>query len=307
MKEQIRALFSFTSSERSGTTVLLFLILITLVFICIEPYIFKPEPEDFSRFNKQLAAMDDRKNADTFLETHLPKKSTKEKDQVSEQPAAHESLSEQKQLFNFDPNGLPPEDWVKLGLSPAQARVVKNYEEKGGKFISKEDVKKLFVISEEKYTELEPYIVLPEKKEEKFTENKSRKPTIIELNTADSTLLVQVNGIGPAFAKRILSYRERLGGFHHIEQLTEVYGIDEAHFQQMQPFLKTDSTYIRKMNVNTATVADLKKHPYIGPAVAQALVNYRKQHGSFKTLVEIQGCHLVNADLYRKIAPYLSI
>ena len=134
-----------------------------------------------------------------------------------------------------------------------------------------------------------------------------QRPSIIELNTADSTDLVSVDGIGPVFAKRILAYRERLGGFHSTGQLREVFGIDEERFEKISAFVKTDSTYIRKINVNTAGVSDLKKHPYISPNVAQGLVNYRKQHGTFRNVTDIRSCVLVSADLYRKIAPYLTI
>lgn len=310
MKFRLKDHFSFTDRERNGSIVLLVLItLISFVLFFEEKWVTLPK-EDFSKYDQFLASLKEQPAADSFPakfhsypQAQLPS--------VAEEAGQH-SVYQQKTLFYFNPNGLAENDWIKLGLSPAQARVIKKYEEKGGKFETKEDVRKMFVISAERYAELEPFIVLPEKEKTNAFGNVKREtakpvPHIVELNTADSSDLVALNGIGPVFAKRILVYRERLGGFLSTDQLAEIFGMDDEHLAQVKPQVKADSTYIHKINVNTATAADLKKHPYIGPGVAQALVNYRKQHGPFKSLPDIRGCDLVNADLYRKIAPYLTI
>lgn len=218
------------------------------------------------------------------------------------------SVFQGTQLFPFNPNQLPEEDWVKLGLTPAQAKSIKKFESKGGFFKTKEDVKKLYVISPEKYLELEPFIMIPEQKADSvFPQKKKVSGIVYELNTADTSDLVKIQGIGPVFAARIVAYRKRLGGYHHKEQLKEVYGIDDEKFALMQGALKVDSTYITKININTVEASELRKHPYFTPGVANAIVSYRKQHGLFKQLSDIMKCHLVNAELYRKIAPYLTI
>jgi competence protein ComEA len=316
MKSYFRELFSFTDRERNGTIVLLVLILLVAVFIFLQDEFISLPQENFSKFDQFIAALDDAKSADSLL---ADDEKTKRENNFSPFPsvadeAGTHSVYHTKELFNFNPNGLSEDDWVRLGLSPAQARCVKKYEANGGKFQSKEDVKKMFVISAERYAELEPYIVLPEKSPvdsvKKYADNKFPKKKIgvvVELNTADSSDLIAVNGIGPAFAKRILEYRERLGGFYKIDQLTEVFGIDTGKFAAIKKSFKADSSYIRKINVNTAGISDFRKMPYISPGVANALVNYRKVHGNYKSVGDIRGCVLVNADLYRKIAPYLTI
>lgn len=304
MEFRLREYFSFTDRERNGTIVLLLLVTGLLFFLFVEDKFVSLPAADFTECDRLIASLpqpfakDSLKSSDEETHAHIP------------DPARQSVRPEYRpaQLFVFDPNGLPEQDWVRLGLSPAQAKAVKSFESKGGKFESKQDVKKLFVISDEKYAELEPYIALPEKKESAaFTEKKENKPRIVELNTADSLLLIGINGIGPAFAHRILAYREKLGGFHSVEQLKEVFGIDEEHYSLIEPAVKADSSYIRRIDINTVTVSDLRRHPYMGPAVAQALVSYRKQHGNFRSVADIRGCKLITPGLYEKIAPYLSI
>lgn len=309
MKFRVRDYFIFTDRERNGTIVLLVLIVLMSGYIFLQKEIFAPPSQDFSQFDQLIASLGKLPEKDSAKEE--TENSRADIPAVAEEAGQH-SVFQQKQLFVFNPNGLAVNDWVRLGLSPAQAKSIKNYEAKGGKFETKADVKKLFVISAERYAELEPFIALPEAGTNATNANskpaaRTTERRIIELNTADSSDLVSINGIGPTFAKRILAYRERLGGFRTVDQLTEVFGMDEEHYEQVKGNVKADSTYIRKINVNDATVSDLKKHPYIGPGVAQALVSYRKQHGLFHSVAEIQKCNLVNADLYRKIAGYLTI
>jgi competence ComEA-like helix-hairpin-helix protein len=322
MKSQLRELFSFTDSERNGVIVLLIVIIILSLFISMEKMFITLPKEDFTAFDKFIAQLKEdsitTRNTDSLSYSPNSPEGTRRvsfRDQTPNlyEEAGQHSVYHSRELFNFNPNGLSVDDWVRLGLSPAQARSVKNFEAKGGKFECKEDVKKLFVISAERYNELEPYIVLPEKKINHAMESSppvprpTPLPAIIELNTADSTLLVSINGIGPSFAKRILIYREKLGGFYSIDQLKEVFGIDEEKFNAIKNSVKADPAYIRKININTSSAIELKRLPYLTWTAADALVNYRKAHGNFKSVEEIKSCALITDEVYRKIAPYLTI
>jgi DNA uptake protein ComE-like DNA-binding protein len=311
MKSSLRELFSFTDSERNGTIVLFILIIMLSIFILLQGKFISLPKENFAAFDAFLASVDEKRNSDSFAYADkYEKKNTFP--EVSEEAGQH-SVFHTKELFNFNPNGLPVDDWVRLGLSPAQARSVKNFETKGGKFQTKEDVKKLFVISAERYNELEPFIVLPEKQNTAQTNNPKPEtrnpptPSIIELNTADSLQLITVNGIGPVFAHRIISYRDRLGGFHSTDQLMEVFGMDAEKFAGVKNLVKADSSYIHKTNINVANISDLRRLPYLSPNAAAALVNYRKSHGNYKSVTGIRSCALITDDLYRKLAPYLTI
>lgn len=301
-----KQLFAFTKQERNGIAVLCTLIVGAIAYIALQPVLFQPAtiPTEIptayrTNVTEDVAPAESGSNG-TTTETKY------------DQPdlasiAGQSSVYQQNELFLFNPNGLAETEWVRLGLTPAQAKSVKNFEAKGGVFRTKEDVKKLYVISPEKYSELEPYIVIPQGADSTRTYEKKKSTVILELNTADTSQLVQVSGIGPAFAARIVAYRARLGGFHHKEQLKEVYGIDEEKYTQIQGSFKCDSTYITKINVNTAEVSQLKLHPYFTPTVANALVNYRKQHGNFKQVSDIMQCKVITRELFLKLAPYLTI
>lgn len=101
--------------------------------------------------------------------------------------------------------------------------------------------------------------------------------TIVELNTADTTTLKKVPGIGSTFARRIIKYRDLLGGFYTVNQLKEVYGINEERYPALEPWFITDTTYIRKLPVNLLPADSLRRHPYINYKQAYKIEQLRKQ------------------------------
>ena len=219
-------------------------------------------------------------------------------------------------LFPFNPNQLPDSSWQKLGLKLWQIKTIKNYESKGGTFKTKEDVRKMNSIPDSQYVLLEPYILIPEtemkpvwkKKEWEPGESRfKKKNVIVELNTTDSLALLELKGIGPWFAFKILNYRKRLGGFMSKEQLYEIKGIDSVLFEKISPQIMIDIFEVNKINVNTAKMEELKSHPYIGWDLSRMIINYRIQHGSYNSLFEIKNLPLVDDELYSKLAPYLTV
>jgi len=145
-------------------------------------------------------------------------------------------------LFKFDPNKISSEEWQTLGLSPKQAQSIVNYRNKGGKFYKVEDLQKMYTISPAMYKKLLPYVIIenPEPSFAKTNFQYEKKEyvkkvlAVVDLNQADSAGLDQIKGIGPAFANRILKYRERLGGFYKKEQLLEVYGLDSVKYNEIK-------------------------------------------------------------------------
>lgn len=212
------------------------------------------------------------------------------------------------ELFEFDPNNLPDGDWRRLGLSDKQIKSIRNYEAKGGRFYDKEDVKKMYCISPQMYASIESFIHINTVKVEI---ERSLKTTItkreIELNSANAYELLYVPVIDSITSINIIKYRSILGGFCNKEQLKEVQNLDTVLYDKMISYLTLNNENIRKLDINYATIDQLKKHPYIRFSIAKALVLYRETHGNYKSVTDIKKCVLVNEELFRKIAPYLTV
>jgi competence protein ComEA len=306
MQSPKNSLFQFTRRERRALAVLAAIIALLSCWHFAAASFAELPPYNYAAFDKLMVA---NTAADDDTAEVMPQETMYEL-------AGEKSIYHRKEKFYFDPNNLPEDKWVRLGLSPAQARSVKKFEAAGGKFRYRQDVKKLIVVSPELYIELEPYIALPDEKqpgEITVASNSGgapllpRTPQIIELNAADTLALVKLEGIGPVFARRIVAYRQKLGGFHSSGQLLEVFGFDQERLDLVASRIKTDSTYIRKINVNTAGADELRRHPYFTPVLAKALVNYRNAHGPFKSLPDVMRCQLFSPELYRKLVPYLTL
>lgn len=226
--------------------------------------------------------------------------------------------------FSFDPNKLSKEEWLELGLSDKQAQILLNYLNKGGRFKKKSDLKKVYSISDSFYAFLEDSIILPKYDEEgKFNEPtkaalavnekpfKERKkyeyiPNRIFLNNSDTLDWQSLYGIGPVYAKRIVKYRESLGGFYSVNQLYEVWGIQDSVIDKFFDNIKIDTLKERKLNINKLDASEFKMHPYINWNVANAIVNYRNSHGKYKDVIDLKKIHIVNDSLFKKIEPYLT-
>lgn len=134
-----------------------------------------------------------------------------------------------------------------------------------------------------------------------------KRKSFIDINKADSNQLITISGIGPKRASYIIKYRNKLGGYVRINQLKEVYSISDSLFLSIKnKFLISDSSVI-KININICSIKDLIFHPYINWNLANAIVNYRQQHGQYMNKEKIKEIHLVNEQIYLKIAPYLKI
>jgi competence protein ComEA len=301
LKNLLRSYLSFSRKELNGIFVLFVLILLVILSPRLYPLFLKDQKFDFDRF--KMEAEDFRAAA---AKIEIPQgKINKKADKSSARPV----------YFNFDPNGLSESNWLKLGLSHKQIQVIRNYELKGGKFFIKEDLKKIYSISEKQYSMLEPFIkigntdVLSGKKTVKanyksagIAENTLRP--IIEINAADSLELERIRGIGPAFASRIIRFRKRIGGFYRKEQLLEIYGMDSLKYDQLKDQIQVNSGLITKLNINTFTFDEIRHHPYLNYKQMNAIIQYRTQHGSYKSIDDLRKIAILNEEIIRKIEPY---
>ncbi|MEI6062189.1 MAG: helix-hairpin-helix domain-containing protein [Bacteroidota bacterium] len=303
MFNMVKAYFNFNRAERGGIMVVIAIITLVLAF----PY-----------FNR-VAHTDDRKEFLQYVkEIELFEKSIRNvKDSANlarrlDFQQMDRSVAENKITpFIFNPNALPAEQWSKLGLKDWQIRMIKNYEAKGGKFYNKEDVKKMFCITASEYKLLEPYISIPEQKNEyalpKAEIKEKKKRVAVDLNTADSVTLLTLYGIGPSFARRIIKYRNLLGGFYSKQQLLEVYGFDQERLDQIDAWCEVGQCEIKKININMVRTNELKKHPYFDYYTAKAIVDQRIILGKYTSLQQIKEIPLIHDELFNKIRNYLSI
>lgn len=226
------------------------------------------------------------------------------------------------ELFDFDPNTISSSEWQRLGLSEKQAEVILKYRDRGGLFRVKEDVRKMYVISDSFYDQIEGYINIdkniPQNLQTASNQTASnqepqksiitKKPLeliSIDLNSSDTTDLMQLRGIGSVFSERIIKYRDLLGGFYAVEQLKDVYGLSDESYQDIEKYLKVDASLITLIPINRVSESELSKHPYINYKDARIIVNYRTQHGGFENQADLQRIKGIDLLKVSRIFPYL--
>ena len=192
--------------------------------------------------------------------------------------------------FRFDPNTVTLEELQRLGLSERQAESIENYRSKGGRFRSKADFQKMYVVTDTLFARLEPYIDIPK----------------LELNGADSAALVALRGIGPYYAHKILDYRDRLGGFWQKEQLLEIDGLDAERFAGFADEVTVDPAKIRRIDLWHASDTLLARHPYLGPKGARSIIRYRELYDSTRwTLPDLASERVLSQGNIEKLKKYI--
>lgn len=136
-----------------------------------------------------------------------------------------------------------------------------------------------------------------------------RKDSIyLDLNTSDTLDLQEVKGVGKVRARNIYKYGQKLGGYISVEQLREVYSIDEETFQKIKSHFYASKIEIRKININSDDVKYLANHPYIDFALAKAFIRFRKKYNQdFTKIEDIKKIHLMDEETYNKLYPYLKL
>lgn len=293
---------TFTYSERKGIIVLSIIIVVLLLTLYGLKFYEPPIAINTSRLDSAVAQWN-LLQADSIV----VKDSTKLSENNSPQTT--------RILFPFNPNNLADSLWSRLGLSEKQIASIKKYEERGGKFRIRSDVKKLFVITPSFYDSIYPFILLPDSMPA-FAQNKYQQDSVkvkkewtiepIEINLADEEEWQHLPAIGPGRAAAIVSYRSRLGGFTSINQLHEVNAIVDSVFEKISPYLLCNIKPIQKKNINTDDAFSLR-HPYISSNLATIIVNYRKMHGDYKSTEQLRDLKIIKPADFEKLAPYIVV
>jgi competence protein ComEA len=314
MRIDWKAYFTFSKRDRVGAIVLLILILIVAVTCFYNPTSNNP-PITITTLDQELA----KQGIDTTSGVNKP--ITYIPSETTEIATSHTS-----ELFRFDPNTLDATGFKQLGLQDRNIRTILNYRSKGGHFRKPDDLRKIYGLDKEDADRLIPYIQIagqqqtlakPGKEQISYTKP---KPAVIDINTATVEQWKALPAIGEVLSNRIVKFRDKIGGFTSITQVKQTYGLSDSAFQTIEPYLtittptkKTELPVVQKaspsdrININTASVNQLKSNSHIPENVARAIVIYRSQHGNFSSIEDVMKIVFINDEMFKQIAPFLTV
>ncbi len=234
------------------------------------------------------------------------------------------------ELFPFDPNTADSTQLLRLGLAPWQVRSIYRYRAKGGVFRRVEDFARVYGLTRKQYRQLSPYIKIspdyqpaadmvassyePYRKQavgdtatfskhrEYAAVHKLRPGERISLNASDTVELKKIPGVGSGYARMIVAYRERLGGFVDARQLLEVGNVPES----VLAYVTVDATSVRKLNLNKLTLNQLRRHPYINFYQAREICDYRRLRGPLRSLDDLKFSADFQAAQLERLRPYVT-
>ena len=315
-RKKVLPYFHYNKKERTGIIALL----VILVLLWAIPFFFSEFPQKMIVPDMALLP-----GATTALEQQGANKQGGDSINILHTAVTGNSENEiDYDLFPFDPNTTTESEWKRLGLQPRTIKVLQNYIEKGGRFHRKEDLRKVYGLKADDYERLSPYVHInaspvfqhAKSSRHKYSTEKDTslafKPRSssakIDINKADIQTWETLPGIGDKLATRIVTFREKLGGFVRPEQVGETYGIDPELFTSILPKLVNEhSVAVKKIMLNKSSFDELKQHPYIGYRLARLVVAYREQHGDYKQANDLMNIPLVTTEVLDKLLPYIEL
>jgi len=195
------------------------------------------------------------------------------------------AASRQVESFRFNPNTVSVEDLQRLGFSEKQADAIDRYRQKGGRFRRAEDFAKSYVVADSVYDRLAPFIDIPK----------------LDINQADSVALLELPGIGPYFAGKVVQHRRQLQGYSTVEQLLEIYHFDEEKLAGMREFITCSPP--RPYPIWTLPEDSLARHPHISRAEAHSIVLFRQHHTPSEcTLDNLNRAGILSQDHFQRLS-----
>lgn len=287
----IRAFFGFSRTETNAFVILLPLILVLLFSEPIYRQIYLDHDSnilDIDRTDSLLASMG-RKFPDSL--------------------GASKPVVKKANFYPFDPNIIQAHQYVSFGLAERVASRIERYREKGGRFFKKEDLLRVYGMDTSWFLQAEKWITIPARQNQnKKPASKLQSKALLDINIADSAQLLDVYGIGPVLSKRILTFREKLGGFISLDQLKEVYGLDALVVLNIKKrFIVPPGFHPRTINLNSSSLEELDSHPYISRKEAQAIVTFRLQHQAYQSIDQLGEIKVLDQKWVDKVRPYLSV
>ncbi len=226
--------------------------------------------------------------------------------------------------FAFDPNTVSATELQQMGLPEKTIQTWMKFRSSGFHFRSPNDLKRIYGLRPQDADLLMGYAEIRDNRRFAETavqhqpgearrttafENNRSRPAVqkVDVNSADTSAWKSLPGIGPVYAGRIVNFRNKLGGFKSIDQIAETRGLPDSVFQKILPHLSLNTGVYHKMHLNKITLEELRSHPYIQWSEANAIINYRQQHGDFNHINELLKIHLISAGWLARVEPYLTI
>ena len=288
-KNFITDYLSFTKKERTGTIVILLLIVIFITVPFFYPFFIHPKATDDKAFKAEMDQLIIKQIDSTQKFSYKNYAKGNGQNSREEYTAVETVKKVEAELFSFDPNTLDEAGWQQLGLRDKTIMTIQKFVSKGGKFYKPEDISKIWGLHDDEIKRLLPYIVIAQKKnnytdnktfDKKNSENKPNEkpkytPNIIDINTADTAMLIALPGIGSKLAQRIIVFRDKLGGFYKVDQVGETFGLKDSVFQLLKARFIIAPAPVKQLNINVATMEELKAHPYLRYIIANNIIQYR--------------------------------
>ena len=301
----IKPFFSLNKSEQRGIIILIIIILFIAIVNMLLPYFSNSQTE--SNLDKYKAEIN------SFIISQQSLIDSVNIEILQNSGNIDKAIAIQKiKPTTFNPNKYPVEAWKIMGFTDKQIRNIKNYEAKGGKFKRKEDVKKIYSISDVEYEIIEPFIVIPSLYKSKAGKVISKKSIgkvpnfkAIEINSASSQNIETSLGLTPYIAKRIISYKNVLGGYINKSQLKEVYGLNDSVYSTIEKYIEIDTSLITKIDMNNVEFKQLLKHPYFDYNTTKLFFNARNKVGSFSSVDQLKLIDGISDSSINKVGNYL--
>ena len=224
-------------------------------------------------------------------------------------------------LQPFDPNTADSTLLVTVGLKPWMARNLIRYRNAGKVFRRPEDLQRLYGMTDSLYSTLLPFIQIDtancpplsgfdrglakvlSDSDTTLLAYHPKRDTILDLNTADTTELMLLRGVGRFTAMQIIRYRQALGGYYSTSQLYEISEIANDRIDSLLPHLYADTSLITPIDVNRASVKQLYRHPYISYKQAEQLYDLRRRKLRLHSPDELSA--VFSPDERQQLRPYL--
>jgi len=293
IQKRLAPYFIFTQSERRG---ILVLIIIMVLLIGIKIYL----PFYYNSKEPTKVELLGNFEALTGSKYNNPGESSNSYDDYGVESSSG--------YVNLKLNEAQKQELTVAGFSNYVAGNIIKYREKGGIFYCKNDLLKIYGLDTIKLNKIEKKVILVYASNNTTEDNLiTESKLLIELNTADTSDLILLEGIGPVISGRIIKYRTLLGGFAEFNQLKEVYGINEELLIKLSGKIEIDTTFLKKINVNSADESTLAKHPYISNYQAKAIIKYRNSIGRILQKNILLENNIFTPEEFLRIDSYLSV